>query len=96
MTDPIVDLFQNDYAQIISMARARLARERSPISTMTLVHELYLNLNDRNDLRFGTREQFLAYASRAMRSLLRRAAPAHLGAGCGGCGRHAGAIGTAG
>jgi RNA polymerase sigma factor (TIGR02999 family) len=70
MDEPIVDLFQNDYSHIIAMARARLAKERSPISTMTLVHELYLDLNDRTDLRFGTREQFLAYASRAMRSLL--------------------------
>jgi RNA polymerase sigma factor (TIGR02999 family) len=37
---------------------------------MTLAHELYLNLRDGPDLKFATREQFLAYASRAMRSLL--------------------------
>jgi RNA polymerase sigma factor (TIGR02999 family) len=37
---------------------------------MTLAHELYLNLRDREDLRFASREQFLAYSSRAMRSLL--------------------------
>jgi len=68
--DPLSELFQKDYAHILAMARARLARERSPISTLTLVHELYLNLNQRDDLRFSTREQFFAYASQAMRSLL--------------------------
>jgi RNA polymerase sigma factor (TIGR02999 family) len=52
------------------LARARLAKERAPISTMTLAHELYLNLQNRSDLQFATREQFLAYSSRAMRSLL--------------------------
>src|SRR5688572_15562944 len=70
MSDPIDNLFQNDYSRIMTLARARLARERSPISTMTLVHELYLSLTDRDDLRFASREQFFAYASRAMRSLL--------------------------
>jgi RNA polymerase sigma factor (TIGR02999 family) len=70
MNDPINNLFQNDYSHIMTLARARLARERSSISTMTLVHELYLNLNDRSGLRFASREQFFAYASRAMRSLL--------------------------
>src|SRR5437868_14330426 len=70
MGDPILDLCQNDYSEIISLAHESLARERAPISTMTLVHELYLKLNDRADLRFGSREQFFAYASRAMRSLL--------------------------
>jgi RNA polymerase sigma factor (TIGR02999 family) len=52
------------------MARARLAREHAPISTSTLAHELYLNLREREGLAFGTREQFMAYSSRAMRSLL--------------------------
>jgi RNA polymerase sigma factor (TIGR02999 family) len=70
MSDPINNLFQNDYWHIMTLARARLARERSSISTMTLVHELYLDLNDRAGLQFASREQFFAYASRAMRSLL--------------------------
>lgn len=52
------------------MARARLASERAPISTLTLAHELYLNMRTRLELDFATREQFLAYSSRAMRSLL--------------------------
>ena len=70
MDDPFEELFKKDYDQILAMARARLSRERAPISTLTLAHELYLNLRDRGDLSFGTREQFLAYSSRAMRSLL--------------------------
>ena len=70
MDDPLEALFVDAYSQILALARARLARERAPISTITLAHELYLDLHQRADLRFGTREQFLAYSSRAMRSLL--------------------------
>lgn len=62
--------FQGAYAEIIHLARAKLAHEQAPISAVTLVHEVYLGLQDRRDLQFGSREQFLAYASRAMRSLL--------------------------
>jgi RNA polymerase sigma factor (TIGR02999 family) len=62
--------FRDSYAQLLALARARLARERSPISTGTLAHELYLNLRDRKDLQFASSGQFMAYASRAMRSLL--------------------------
>jgi RNA polymerase sigma factor (TIGR02999 family) len=64
------ELFCRDYARILAIARSRLARERAPISTMTLVHELYLELRDRDELSFDSREKFLAYSSRAMRSLL--------------------------
>lgn len=70
LNDSLELLFAEGYSQILSMARARLARESAPISTMTLAHELYLNLRERNGLNFGTREQFMAYSSRAMRSLL--------------------------
>jgi RNA polymerase sigma factor (TIGR02999 family) len=62
--------FENYYAQLLVVARARLSREQAPISTITLAHELYLSLEGRSDLRFGSMEQFLGYASRAMRSLL--------------------------
>jgi RNA polymerase sigma factor (TIGR02999 family) len=62
--------FQANYPDILRLARARLSRERSPISTVTLAHELYLNLRDRQDLQFSNPGQFMAYASRAMRSLL--------------------------
>lgn len=62
--------FDEFYSDLQRLARARLARERSPISTGTLAHELYLGLRHRGELRFATREEFLGYASRAMRSLL--------------------------
>jgi RNA polymerase sigma factor (TIGR02999 family) len=62
--------FQMSYEDVLRLARRRLASYRSPVSTTTLAHELYLNLHQRDDLNFATREQFLAYSSRAMRSLL--------------------------
>jgi RNA polymerase sigma factor (TIGR02999 family) len=62
--------FHDHYAQVLSLARARLAREQSPISTVTLAHELYLDLQGHAELQFASMEQFLGYASRAMRSLL--------------------------
>jgi RNA polymerase sigma factor (TIGR02999 family) len=62
--------FRDAYDQILALARARLAREHAPISTVTLAHELFLQLHDRSDLRFSSRQQLLSYIGRAMRSLL--------------------------
>jgi RNA polymerase sigma factor (TIGR02999 family) len=62
--------FDDAYPELLRLARARLAREQAPMSTGTLAHELYLALQHRADLRFATRAEFLAYAGRAMRSLL--------------------------
>lgn len=70
MVEGLEERFQASYSDILRLARARLSRERSPISTVTLVHELYLNLRQREDLKFSSAAQFMAYASRAMRSLL--------------------------
>lgn len=70
MTKTIGASFQAHYAQLLVLARARLAKEQAPISTITLAHELYLSLEGRADLRFASMEEFLGYASRAMRSLL--------------------------
>lgn len=70
MVGNIEEAFRREYERILNLAHARLAKENAPISTATLAHELYLNLCHRSDLQFGTREQFLAYVSRAMRSLL--------------------------
>jgi RNA polymerase sigma factor (TIGR02999 family) len=67
---PLEAIFRDSYPQLLALARARLARERAPISTGTLAHELYLNLRKRPDLKFVSTAQFMAYASRAMRSLL--------------------------
>ncbi len=62
--------FEANYPDILRLARARLSREQSPISTVTLAHELYLNLRDHENLQFASAAEFMAYASRAMRSLL--------------------------
>jgi len=62
--------FQASYSDILRLARSRLCREHVPVSTVTLAHELYLNLRQRDDLRFDSAAQFMAYTSRAMRSLL--------------------------
>jgi RNA polymerase sigma factor (TIGR02999 family) len=62
--------FDSHYAELLVLARSRLAREQAPISTITLAHELYLALEARADLQFASMEEFLGYASRAMRSLL--------------------------
>ena len=62
--------FGDGYAELLRLARARLAREQTPVSAGTLAHELYLSLQDRDDLRFASRAEFLSYAGRAMRSLL--------------------------
>ena len=70
MAQGIEERFSASYADILKLARARLSRERAPVSTVTLAHELYLNLRDRQDLQFPTAGAFMAYASRAMRSLL--------------------------
>lgn len=58
------------YDDLLRLARTRLAREQAPISAGTLVHELWLDLQGRGELRFANRAAFLAYAGKAMRSLL--------------------------
>jgi RNA polymerase sigma factor (TIGR02999 family) len=70
MSVPLEALFKEGYKELLSLARARLARERAPISTLTLAHELYINLRGRAGLEFTSLPQFLAYSSTAMRSLL--------------------------
>lgn len=70
MTEGFETRFKANYADILRLARARLSREQSPISTVTLAHELYLNIRGRENLHFASVAQFMAYASRAMRSLL--------------------------
>ena len=70
MEEGFEERFQASYSDILRLARARLSRERAAVSTVTLAHELYLNLRDRDDLKFASAAQFMAYASRAMRSLL--------------------------
>lgn len=80
MNHSLEALFEEQYGEILAMARARLARERAPISTLTLAHELFVDMSGRPNARFATREQFLAYSCRAMRSLLVDMARARLAA----------------
>jgi len=80
MDKTIGTAFDDSYVDLLRMAHARLAREQAPISTITLAHELYISLQGRDELRFACREEFLAYASRAMRSLLVDMARARLAA----------------
>ena len=70
MNDSIGSAFADGYAELLRLARIRLAGEHTPVSAGTLAHELYLSMQHRSDLRFASRGAFLAYAGRAMRSLL--------------------------
>ncbi len=70
MSDDLASAFEAAYPELLRIARSRLRQEQAPISTRTLVHELYLDIQHRSDLRFGSRGEFLAYAGKAMRHLL--------------------------
>ena len=71
MDQTIGSAFSDAYPALLRLARSRLARESAPISTRTLAHELYLDLQGQAQaLHFTSQAQFMAYAARAMRSLL--------------------------
>jgi RNA polymerase sigma factor (TIGR02999 family) len=60
------------YADLRRLARRRL-RQAGPqtlLDTTALVHESYLRLQAGNGPAFASREHFMAYAARAMRSVL--------------------------
>lgn len=65
-------LFAALYHELHRLAQAHLRRSHAPLtlSTTTLLHEAYLDIAGRNSLAFPDRHRFLAYASRAMRSLV--------------------------
>lgn len=62
-------LFAQLYRELRRLAHGAIA-SGDTLDTTALVHELYLRLADRSDLRFGDARAFHAYAARAMRSLL--------------------------
>lgn len=66
------DLFALLYRELHGLARHHLHRQSGGITlgTTTLLHEAYLNLSARPDVRFPDRARFLGYASRAMRGLV--------------------------
>ena len=60
------------YDQLKNLARAcvRNEREGHTLNTTALVHEAYLKIADRSQLRWKDRVHFLAMASRVMRNIL--------------------------
>ena len=65
-------LFAALYSELHRLAESHLRRSGSQftMSTTTLLHEAYLNLNGREHVVFPDRLRFLKYASRAMRGLI--------------------------
>lgn len=64
-------LFSALYAELHSIAERQLRRGGSDLTlgTTTLLHETYLNIAEREGVRFASRGHFLGYAARAMRGL---------------------------
>jgi RNA polymerase sigma factor (TIGR02999 family) len=65
------ELFASLYAELRRLADRELRRHAgASVSPTTLVHEVYLNLAEREPRSFPDRARFLAYAARAMRGLI--------------------------
>ena len=69
---PVDLLFTQAYGELRRMARMRLrsARRDTLLNTTALVHESYMRLAEACELRLEDRAHFLAYAGRAMRSVI--------------------------
>ena len=65
-------LFTALYEQLRRLARREVRRSGAAddVSTVTLVHEAWLEIRDRPRLSFDNPNQFLAYAARTMRGLV--------------------------
>jgi RNA polymerase sigma factor (TIGR02999 family) len=64
-------LFAALYGELRRLAEHHLERGASlTLGTTTLVHDAYLSMVGRQDVRFPDRARFFAYASRAMRGLV--------------------------
>src|SRR5262245_26079205 len=66
------DLFTTLYADLRRIAQSALRRSGSQltVSPTTLLHESWLRISGREALQFPDRARFMAYASRAMRTLV--------------------------
>ena len=66
------ELVSSLYTQLHQMAHRELSRNgaRFSISTTALLHEAYLSVTKQKDIRFASSRSLLAYAGRAMRSLV--------------------------
>ena len=72
-TPPALDAaFSAWYPELRRIAHMRLMQAglRGSVQTTSLVHDSYLKLAEGAGIRIGTRPQFLAYASRTLRSLI--------------------------
>ena len=65
-------LFVSLYDQLRSIARREIRRSSGAIalSATTLLHEAYFKMKERSDAAFPDEPHFLAYAARAMRTLV--------------------------
>jgi RNA polymerase sigma factor (TIGR02999 family) len=70
--EAIDKLFSILYHELHRLAEHNLRRAGSALTlgTTTLLHETYLNIAGRQNIGFGERSRFLAYAARAMRGLV--------------------------
>jgi RNA polymerase sigma factor (TIGR02999 family) len=66
------ELFTMLYRELHSLAERHLSHQGAgfTLGATTLLHEAYLSIANRGDLRFPDRARFLGYASRAMRGLI--------------------------
>jgi RNA polymerase sigma factor (TIGR02999 family) len=66
------DLFTDLYAQLRQIAQSALRRSgpQLTVSPTTLLHEAYLKISGHDAATFPNRAHFMAYASRAMRTLV--------------------------
>lgn len=66
------ELFTVLYRELHSLAERHLSHQGAgfTLGATTLLHEAYLSIANREDLRFPDRARFLGYASRAMRGLI--------------------------
>lgn len=70
--DAIDQLFALLYQELRQAARRQLRRQDHgrTLDTTLIVHECYLRLRERHDLKPDDRQHFLAYAASAMRSVI--------------------------
>ena len=66
------ELFAVLYERLHRLARREIARHGGALTmgSTTLLHEVYLDMNQRQDTRFPDEARFLAYAARAMRGVV--------------------------
>ena len=65
-------LFAALYSQLQRLARHELARRGGPasLSTITLLHQAYIEIAGKDGASFADRGRFMSYASRVMRGLI--------------------------